>query len=92
MEYYPYSLLSLIKKRNKPFSFKDIVVVGYNIANGLSYLHRQEPPVIHRDLKSGNILLSKDVNDEIVKVKITDFDASAITSYARLNLTVIGTV
>ncbi len=63
-----------------------------------------EPKIIHRDLKSGNVLLALNENEEINKVKITgnaenanwvnflDFDASAITNYSRPNVTVIGTV
>jgi serine/threonine protein kinase len=39
MEYYPYSLLTLMKKKKEPFRPKDIAFLGYSIANALSYLH-----------------------------------------------------
>ena len=77
------------------------------ICIGLAYLHAQKPKIIHRDLKSGNILLSLTESGDVARVKITgnimgdfallinqnlDFDASAITNHAHLNMTVIGTV
>ena len=42
--------------------------VAEGIAIGMNYLHRHEPPILHRDLKSANILL-----DESYNVKICDF-------------------
>lgn len=40
-------------------------------AKGLMYLHRQRPPIMHRDLKSLNILV-----DENFHVRLTDFGLS----------------
>mmetsp|Transcript_60843 Transcript_60843/g.111499 ORF Transcript_60843/g.111499 Transcript_60843/m.111499 type:complete len:514 (+) Transcript_60843:63-1604(+) len=41
------------------------------IAKGLNYLHRREPPVVHRDLKGANVLV--DLN---FCVKLADFGCS----------------
>ncbi|KAJ0503093.1 putative protein kinase RLK-Pelle-LRR-I-1 family [Helianthus annuus] len=49
--------------------------IGIDIATGLDFLHGGGYPVIHRDVKSGNILLNDDW-----KAKITDFGLSVITS------------
>ncbi|XP_035836060.1 probable serine/threonine-protein kinase PBL28 [Helianthus annuus] len=48
--------------------------IGIDIATGLDFLHGGGYPVIHRDVKSANILLNDDW-----KAKITDFGLSMIT-------------
>lgn len=42
-----------------------------HLLEGLIYLHSRNPPVVHRDLKCANLLLTHDAN-----VKITDFGCS----------------
>lgn len=45
--------------------------VALDVANGCHYLHRQKPMIVHRDLKSQNILLTRDG-----RCKIADFGLS----------------
>jgi ankyrin repeat protein len=45
--------------------------MALDIARGLFYLHHQSPPILHRDLKSLNILV-----DEHFRAKVSDFGLS----------------
>jgi serine/threonine protein kinase len=52
------------------------------ILEGVKYLHKQNPPLIHRDLCPDNILLKIEENDRVV-VKIADFGLLTIHKYAE---------
>ena len=72
MEYEPKGSLHSIlheKKEELDNTQKQIILIG--IARGMLYLHRNA--IIHRDLKSGNILLDKDYHPKII-----DFGCSKI--------------
>ena len=49
-----------------------------DIAKGMNYLHSFKPPILHRDLKSLNLLLLEQVSKptDKVSVKISDFGLS----------------
>ncbi|KAG7376518.1 hypothetical protein PHYPSEUDO_013225 [Phytophthora pseudosyringae] len=53
--------------------------IAYQVAYALTYLHSLEPVLLHRDLKSRNILLT-----ESLDAKLTDFGASRIRSDATM--------
>ena len=66
---------------------KDLVVMWdlrlkilLEIAVGMNFLHTNIPPVIHRDLKSLNILLTEKIEKrtDVSKIKISDFGLSKI--------------
>jgi len=50
------------------------------IAIGMNFLHTNNPPIIHRDLKSLNILLTEKIEKptDNTKIKISDFGLSKI--------------
>ncbi|KAL8039661.1 hypothetical protein ABFX02_10G050500 [Erythranthe guttata] len=45
--------------------------MAYDVAKGMNYLHKRNPPVVHRDLKSPNLLV-----DRKYTVKVCDFGLS----------------
>ncbi|XP_077241223.1 protein kinase superfamily protein [Tasmannia lanceolata] len=45
--------------------------MAYDVAKGMNYLHRSNPPIVHRDLKSPNLLVDKKYT-----VKVCDFGLS----------------
>lgn len=66
------ALLAKFEEQRMPVGFDhDKVKVALHVAHALTYLHSCAPPVIHRDLKSSNILLN-----EAMDAKVTDFGIS----------------
>ena len=62
--------------------------IAYNAASGLRYLHSRNPPILHRDMKSYNIMLDK-AGDAV----IVDFGLSKVkqSSMSRSTGVVVGT-
>ena len=56
----------------------------------MHYLHESNPPILHRDLKSLNLLLLDQVNtpNDNILVKITDFGISRILEESQARMTV----
>ncbi len=56
-------------------SWRQKAKMALDVARGMGYLHAHKPPIIHRDLKTLNLLLTAPVNSptDQIQVKITDF-------------------
>ena len=52
------------------FSLPQVLVVIDPIVDALSYLHRQEPPIVHRDVKPANIIVPRGGEGAV----LVDFD------------------
>eukprot|EP01071_Lankesteria_metandrocarpae_P007252 Lankesteria_metandrocarpae@DN4629_c0_g1_i1.p1 len=67
--------------REPRLTWKQRLDIARDVAKGCAYLHTARPQVIHRDLKSPNILLSQPVKTsaDLCQAKITDFGLSRLT-------------
>lgn len=45
-------------ERSGPIKEKEAILIGISILDALHHLHTRQPPVIHRDIKPGNIKIS----------------------------------
>lgn len=69
MDYVEHDLKSLMTHTmKKPFTIGEVKTLMYQLLSGVSHLH--DNWIIHRDLKTSNLLLS---NKGILKVKIINF-------------------
>ncbi|GLC33191.1 hypothetical protein PLESTB_000360900 [Pleodorina starrii] len=73
------SLDHLLHKSSIPLDLLKKVEFSMDIARGMSCLHSQKPPIIHRDLKTANLLVSARF-----EVKVADFGLSRIKDHAQL--------
>ena len=85
------SLFKLLhEKKNIMLHWRQKLKMIIDIARGMIYLHEASPPIIHRDLKSLNLLLVDQVTSQTdsILVKITDFGISRIVEAVGLVMTV----
>eukprot|EP00039_Didymoeca_costata_P021910 m.345741 g.345741 ORF g.345741 m.345741 type:complete len:1174 (+) comp27133_c0_seq1:188-3709(+) len=62
------SLRSLLEDRQRELSWDRRLQISCDIATGMKFLHGRSPPMLHRDLKSDNVLLT-----ETGTAKVADF-------------------
>jgi len=80
-------LSDYMNSRQKP-SWQRQLNLLYDIAFGCAYLHNRRPAIIHRDLKSCNILIDKEE-----RAKIADFGLSKVRKKVKARMhTVVGTI
>ncbi|KAH9665617.1 protein kinase domain-containing protein [Citrus sinensis] len=92
-EYMAYGNLKqyLFDETKEALSWKDRLQIAVDAAQGLEYLHHGcKPPIIHRDVKTANILLN-----EKMQAKLADFGFSKIfpaESESHISTSIVGTV
>ncbi|KAJ7980396.1 Kinase family protein [Quillaja saponaria] len=67
------SLFRLLQRNTSKFDWRRRAHMALDIARGVNYLHHFTPPIIHRDLKSSNLLVDKNWT-----VKVGDFGLSRL--------------
>ncbi|KAM7258215.1 hypothetical protein ACFE04_013956 [Oxalis oulophora] len=67
------SLFRILQKSTSKLDWRRRIYMALDIARGMNYLHRCNPPIVHRDLKSSNLLVDKNWT-----VKVGDFGLSRI--------------
>ncbi|CAN6469022.1 unnamed protein product [Victoria cruziana] len=67
------SLFRLLQKTNAKLDWRRRVHMAIDIARGMNYLHHRSPPIVHRDLKSSNLLVDRNWT-----VKVGDFGLSRL--------------
>eukprot|EP01102_Stenamoeba_stenopodia_P016672 TRINITY_DN584_c0_g1_i2.p1 TRINITY_DN584_c0_g1~~TRINITY_DN584_c0_g1_i2.p1 ORF type:complete len:364 (-),score=55.04 TRINITY_DN584_c0_g1_i2:127-1218(-) len=74
MEYIPHgNLYDVLHDSSKQIGWRSVMKIASDIASGMSFLHNMDPPFLHRDLKTPNILLASLDPRASVMAKITDF-------------------
>ena len=77
-----FSDLGNLVEQHKELSDPIKISLMLDVANGLLYLHSQNPAVIHRDLSAANILISLDLRGKIADLgvaKLLDIDSDRQT-------------
>ncbi|WCJ23309.1 protein kinase family protein [Euphorbia peplus] len=67
------SLFRLLQRNTTKLDWRRRVHMAMDIVRGMNYLHHFNPPIIHRDLKSSNLLVDKNWT-----VKVGDFGLSRL--------------
>ncbi|KAG5237112.1 dual specificity protein kinase splA [Salix suchowensis] len=67
------SLFRLLQRNTTKLDLRRRAHMALDIARGMNYLHHYNPPIIHRDLKSSNLLVDKNWT-----VKVGDFGLSRL--------------
>lgn len=72
------SLFDVLYNSAVELSLRQQVKILLDVAGGMHYLHSQQPKILHRDLKSSNVLLSRQIRrtEQELIAKVADFGLS----------------
>jgi len=76
-EFVPYgNLYNFIHNYDHFIGWDLVIKIALDIANGIKYMHGRNPPIVHIDMKSPNIMLSGITTKYQICAKIADFGTS----------------
>ena len=88
MDYVPgKDLRTMMMEARKAETFlpeKDVIDWGSQLADALSYLHGQNPPILHRDIKPGNLKITPSNF-----LKLVDFGLVKLASPGEVTITIL---
>lgn len=73
-------LVDILNRRSSPLGCDEVLQAFYQTCRATQHMHRQNPPIIHRDLKVENLLLSSQCS-----VKLCDFGSATTVTHAPDN-------
>ncbi|XP_019422970.1 PREDICTED: dual specificity protein kinase shkB-like isoform X2 [Lupinus angustifolius] len=73
------SLFKILHNNNQTLDIRRRLRMALDVARGMNYLHHRNPPIVHRDLKSSNLLVDKNWT-----VKVGDFGLSKLKNATLL--------
>eukprot|EP01119_Soliformovum_irregulare_P006174 TRINITY_DN1796_c0_g2_i1.p1 TRINITY_DN1796_c0_g2~~TRINITY_DN1796_c0_g2_i1.p1 ORF type:complete len:1144 (-),score=335.54 TRINITY_DN1796_c0_g2_i1:51-3482(-) len=85
-EYMEHGSIKDLLSNTENVDWKLKIRLAIDAARGMQYLHSCQPPIIHRDLKSSNLLI-----DKRWRCKIADFGISRIKPTTTQSMTLVGT-
>eukprot|EP01102_Stenamoeba_stenopodia_P019173 TRINITY_DN7157_c0_g2_i2.p1 TRINITY_DN7157_c0_g2~~TRINITY_DN7157_c0_g2_i2.p1 ORF type:complete len:620 (-),score=130.31 TRINITY_DN7157_c0_g2_i2:21-1622(-) len=71
-------LYNFIHESAEPLDQRLLIQIAIDVAEGMQFLHNTTPPILHRDLKSPNILLASKTMAKVV-AKVADFGLSSLS-------------
>lgn len=69
-------LIDVLKSRSHPLPFDQILQVFYQTCSAVQHMHKQQPAIIHRDLKIENLLINSNG-----QIKLCDFGSATMVTH-----------